>query len=348
MGPVKALIPPPSRAQDLKAIAKASEIWASRGVTTAQDGWTTEENLASLLEASGLEKSPLGVRVQVLPGHGLVDLSALPAKSGTALNQKLVLGPVKLFADGSLQGYTGHLSNPYHKVMYGLGPRWRGYPMTDPDDLARAVLGHHLAGRQVAIHGNGDQAIEDIILSIEAALRQRPVSGHRHFIVHCQTAREDQLARMARLGIGASFFAVHLHYWGDRHHDIFLGRDRAVRLNPLKSAYDRGIVFSLHNDSPITPIDPLRSAQTAVLRQSASGKPLGPEYALEPLEALKAVTSWAAYLGFEEKTKGRLAQGLLADLAVLGQSPLEVPNEEIAGIKILETIVGGQTVFGGI
>lgn len=350
--------------QERKAVVTASQVWAAKGVTTAQDGWTSELNLQSLLAAEGFQAPPanlpaaeatlspaaslLKVRVQILPSHGAVDSMGLPLASGTPITEKIVLGPVKLFADGSLQGYTGYLSNPYHKAMYGLGPRWRGYPMFDPDKLAGAVLKHHLAGRQIAIHGNGDQAIEHIIQAFEAALKVRPVSDHRHFVIHCQTVREDQLDRISRLGLGASFFVVHLHHWGDRHADIFLGPDRAARLNPLLSALERSIVFSLHNDSPVTPVDPLRSVQTAVLRLSGSGRPLGPEYAITAYQGLRAVTASAAHLAFEGHRKGRLAKGLLADLTVLRHNPLAVQPEKIAEIETLETIVGGQTVYGGL
>ena len=128
--------------------------------------------------------------------------------------------------------------------------------MTSPDKLAEVVLKHHLAGRQITIHGNGDQAIEHIIQAFEAALKARPVSDHRHFIIHCQTVKEDQLDRLRRLGMGASFIVVLLHHGGERHADIFLGPDQTARLNPLLSALERSIHFSLHNDSPSPPSIP--------------------------------------------------------------------------------------------
>jgi predicted amidohydrolase YtcJ len=345
---VRRFIPPLSEVDELRAAHAASAVWAAKGVTTAQDGWTTERNLKTLLSAFQENSSQLTVRVQILPELGLTQSGKLPIRSGETLgpDQRLVVGPTKLFADGSLQGYTGHLSNPYHRVMYDLGPTWRGYPMTDPDSLAEQISFLHLAGRQVSVHANGDQAIEAVINAFEAALRSRPMSDHRHFIIHCQTVREDQLDRMARLGIKASFFAAHIHYWGDRHQDVFLGPDRAARLNPLASAASRGLVFSLHNDSPITPIDPLLLIQTAVTRATLGGQILGPEYRLSTLSALRAVTADAAYLAFEDRRKGELAPGLLADLVILDANPLETPPGKIADIRILATLVGGKLVYG--
>jgi predicted amidohydrolase YtcJ len=343
---VRRVIPKPSAEEERRAAVEASAMWAAKGVGTAQDGWTSAANLAALEAAAAA--GDLGVRVQILPDRALALSGAVPIKSGTPLGEgfRLVSGPAKLFADGSLQGYTGHLSNPYHRVMYDLGPLWRGYPMTDPAELADQVAELHRLGRQVAIHANGDRAIEDVIDAFEAALKVRPVSDHRHFIIHCQTVREDQLDRMAELGVQASFFAVHVHWWGDRHHDVFLGPDRANRIDPLASAAGRGIVFSLHNDSPITGIAPLLSVSVAMSRATSGGRILGPEYRLPALAALRAVTADAARLAFEERRKGRIAPGLLADLAVLSANPLKSEPEEVAAIKVLATLVGGKIVHG--
>jgi predicted amidohydrolase YtcJ len=220
--------------------------------------------------------------------------------------------------------------------------------MTDKQTLIEKVSALHKAGRQVAVHANGDEAIESVLEAFEEAQRESPDKGRRHFIIHCQTARGDQLDRMVRLGISASFFVVHVYYWGDRHRDVFLGPERAAKLDPLLSAKNKGLAFSLHNDSPVTPVSPLRSIETAVLRRTSSGQELGPNERVDPLSALKAVTTGAAYLAFEEDRKGRLAQGFLADLAVLSDNPLTAPPEKIAEIKVAATVVGGQTVFGDL
>jgi predicted amidohydrolase YtcJ len=317
-------------------------------VTTAQDGNTSEQNYNSLLAALSSNPSDLPIRVQILPDYALAKSRRLPVDSGEAItpDNRLILGPTKLFVDGSLQGYTGFLANPYHQVMYDLGKTWRGYPTIDYFKLSTMVRELHISGRQIAIHANGDNAISMVIEAYEEALQKHLRFDHRHFIIHCQTVREDQLEKMSQLGIFASFFAVHIHYWGDRHRDIFLGRDRAARLNPLATAASRSITFSLHNDSPITPIDPLRSIQTAVTRKTLGGDILGQEYRITPLEALRAVTINAAFLAFENQRKGRLAPGFLADLAILNGNPLSVPIDKIAQIKVLATLVGGELVYG--
>ena len=85
---------------------------------------------------------------------------------------------------------------------------------------------------QVAIHGNGDAGIEDILNAFEEAQKAYPRANARHIIIHCQTVREDQLDRIERLGVVPSFFTVHTYYWGDRHRDLFLGPERAARMDP--------------------------------------------------------------------------------------------------------------------
>jgi hypothetical protein len=163
-------------------------------------------------------------------------------------------------------------------------------------------------------------------------------------IIHAQMAREDQLDRMQALGVIPSFFVLHTYYWGDRHRDIFMGPERAARMSPARSAADRGIRFTLHCDTPVVPMEPLRLIWSAVNRRSSSGESIGPAQRITPQEALRAVTIDAAWQHFEEGDKGSLEPGKLADLAILSRSPLDDP-ETIDEIQVLETVIGGETVY---
>lgn len=343
---------PPVASEDWRlALRTAGSLYAAKGVTTAQDGFTDQAIWDALFAAHAAGE--LQIRVQVLPGVGRMSFNGIPATtSGTALtpDRMLTLGPAKMLADGSLQCYTGYLSNPYHKILPGIphGPEWRGYPIHTETALNEMVLDLHRKGWQIAIHGNGDDAIQMILNAYELAQKTYPRHDARHFIIHCQTVREDQLDRMARLGVGASFFVVHTWYWGDRHWEIFLGEDRARRIDPLRSALSRRIPFSLHNDTFVTPIDPLLSVWSAVTRKSAGGRTLGAEQAISTLAALRAVTIDAAWLAHEETLKGSIEPGKLADFVILEKNPLAVPAEELRHIGIVATIVGGKTVFGDI
>jgi hypothetical protein len=180
----------------------------------------------------------------------------------------------------------------------------------------------------------------------EKALVDDPRNDHRHRIEHCQTAGEDQLDHMRSLGVAASFFAPHVWYWGDRHREIFLGPERAARIDPLASALRRGIKFGLHNDSPVTPINPLLSIGTAVSRLTSGGQVLGAEQAITVDQALRAMTLDSAYLAFEESLKGSLTKGKLGDVVVLDADPHKVALGEIKDIPVTMTIVGGEVMHG--
>ncbi|EFL07787.1 MULTISPECIES: amidohydrolase [Actinomycetes] len=246
---------------------------------------------------------------------------------------------IKIVADGSIQGRTGCLAEGYT-----CDPGEHGMMLLEPDDLSRRIAALDAAGWQVAVHGNGDAAI-DAIIDGYARLGAPEGTGRRHRIEHCQTAREDQLDRMAENGIAASFFIKHVYYWGDRHRDVFLGPERARRISPLASARSRGIHFGLHSDTPVTPVPPLEGIWCAVARQTSSGQLLGPEQAIDVEAALRGYTIDAAYLAGEEEIKGSLEIGKLADLIVLSEDPTTVDPSRIRDLTVDATVIGGQLVW---
>jgi predicted amidohydrolase YtcJ len=247
---------------------------------------------------------------------------------------------VKFFQDGSIQIRTAALRQPY----YGETESADDHLIWPQEELERMVADAHSSGWQIWTHGNGDAAIGSILDAYEKALTSDPRPDHRHRIEHCQTAGEDQLDRIGDLGIAVSFFAPHIWYWGDRHRDIFLGPERAARIDPLGSALQRGIKFGLHNDSPVTPISPLLSIGTAVSRLTSSGRVLGAEQTITVDRALRSMTLDSAYLAFEDNLKGTLAEGKLGDVVVLEADPHEVSPQEIKDIPIGMTLVGGEVV----
>ena len=349
--PVFRHIPAPTEADWMEGIKAACAAYTAKGVTTAQDGFTATGDWGALKRAH--ELGLLRNRVQILPGVSRMDINTFNTHvSGTQLTAdgKISLGAAKLLADGSLQCYTGYLSNPYHKVIYDLpdGPMWRGYIQENPEGFIDRIVALHRQGWQIAIHGNGDEAIQLILDAYEEAQKRYPRADARHIVIHCQTVREDQLDRIKRLGVVPSFFVVHTYFWGDRHRDIFLGPDRAKRISPLRSALKRGILFSNHNDTFVTPIDPLLSVWSAVNRLTSSGQVLGEEYTISVMDALRSVTSWAAYQACEETSKGSLEPGKLADMVVLGDNPLAVDKKAIRDIPVLATIVGNELVYGSL
>jgi hypothetical protein len=124
-----------------------------------------------------------------------------------------------------------------------------------------------------------------------------------------------------------------------------LGSERAVNISPTGWALERGMIFTSHHDAPVAMPDPMRVLSATVTRVTRSGQVLGPEHRTSPLVALKAHTLWSAYQHFEEKSKGSLEVGKLADVAVLDGNPVTIDPMKIADIKVVETIKEGKTVY---
>ena len=334
---IEELIPPIAPEEYIRAVGLANRQYLSKGITTALIALNNDPK--PLVEAA--RQGVLDLRLISVP---LVNGSVLPEHADHADGQIKVRG-AKFFQDGSIQGYTGWLTNPYHTPHSEEEPFFRGYPMLGREELAQKITAVHEAGLQILIHANGDAAIDDVLYAIGKAQEAFPRKDARHRIEHAQTAREDQLDRFKELEITPSFFVDHVFYFGDNHRDVYLGEDRARRISPLRSAAVRGIRFSLHNDTPVTPADPLHLVWVAVNRLTASGRELGPEFRITPYEALRAVTIDAAWQAFEEQDKGSIEAGKLADLVLLRDNPLAADPSALHRIPVLRTIIGGKTVY---
>ena len=226
------LVPPLSEAQRLDAIEWAVEDYLEEGVTTAVVAGGNSNSLRDLQVAR--KRGLLKLRLIAMGSKASLEAPSPGEARGFVSgfgDDRLKLGAVKVVQDGSIQGYTGYLSEPYHVPFMG-DALYRGYPRRSQQELRDMVGALHRAGYQIAIHGNGDAAIDDILLAFSEAQRDFPREDSRHRIEHCQMAREDQLDKMSELGISPSFFVGHAYYWGDRHRDIFMGPERAARLSP--------------------------------------------------------------------------------------------------------------------
>ena len=255
---------------------------------------------------------------------------------------RLSLPRVKIIADGSIQGYTGYLSEPYYEPYKG-DVLYRGYPSVSRDDLFRQVEGLHIQKIQYAIHVNGDASVEDALDAIEAAQQSEPWPDARPLFIHAQMSREDQIQRMAQLGVTPSFFSSHTYYWGDRHAAIFMGPERAANMSPAGWALDAGIRYSAHADTPVTPMLPLQVVWSQVNRITTGGAVLGRHQRVAPMAALRAVTIDAAWQVFMDDSVGSLEPGKLADMVVLSGSPLE--SLDVRELLVERTFIGGAEVY---
>lgn len=326
-----------------RLMKSAANEYSAMGITTAQSGGVSTGLARGLSVFSALGVIP----------QRLVAFPFAEAFGETLLNgdydpndyngDKLVMGAVKIVADGSIQGFTGYLSAPYYTPYHG-DAGYTGYPSVTREALFEQVEALHKAGYQIAIHGNGDQSIEDILDAFEAAQKTYPVDDPRMILIHSQMAREDQIARMPALGVTPSFFTAHTWYWGDRHRDIFMGPERAAVMSPSAWASDYGLRFSSHLDTPVTPMRPLQAVWSQVYRMTYGGDVLGSGQRISVMAALRAVTIDAAWQVFQDDNRGSIEAGKYADIIILSGSPLDQPMT-MRDLVVERTIIGGATIY---
>ena len=210
-----------------------------------------------------------------------------------------------------------------------------------PEQVMATVQAFHEAGATIHAHCNGDEATEVFLDAVEAAQDRHPRDDHRHTVQHCQLATPEQFARMARLGMTANLFSNHVYFWGDQHAALTVGPQKAAEMNAAASAIAAGVPFSIHSDSPVTPLSPLHVAWCAVNRLSSSGKVMGADECISVDQALHAITAGAAYQLRLEDDLGTIAVGKFADFAVLDADPYEVDPVALKDIPVWGTVLAG-------
>lgn len=324
-----------------QGFAACRDEYLEHGVTFAQNAWASRELLEHF--ASLPAETDPGIDLEILPvGELEPGLSEGPEALDWPGNPHFTLGARKLFTDGAFQLQTAYLSAPYLDPADPGNPC--GTPYTTQAALDFQVRKLHGMGFQIHCHCNGDAGADMFISAVAGAMAETPRADHRHTIIHGQILRDSQLQRMAALGITVSFFSAHVHFWGDRHYDTFLGPERAERISPAASAEHFGVRYTLHNDASVTPTRPLHLAHCAVNRLTSSGRTLGEAQKISALSALRAQTIDAAWQVFKEGSRGSIEPGKVADFAILSQNPLIDP-ERLAQTQVLETIRRGRTVY---
>ena len=322
------------------SVKSAMEIYAKNGITTAQDGASSKETIGLMQAADAQGKINLDIISYPIGQNGL--LKEIDTLSFGSYTGRLKIGGIKLILDGSPQGKTAYLTEPYYKPPHSESDSYKGYPLIPQSEVSKWVQEYAELKIPIMAHANGDAAADMLIEAVEQANMN---SDHRTIMIHAQTVREDQLDQMRELKIIPSYFSTHTFYWGDWHRDSVFGEERAMRISPTKSSLDRNMPFTVHNDAPVVPPDMIRLLWSTTNRKTRSGKVLGEEQKISTYAALEAMTINAAYQHFEDDIKGTIEVGKQADFVVLSEDPLSIHPEKLLNIKVVATYSKGTEIF---
>jgi predicted amidohydrolase YtcJ len=346
--PVRAVIPELTRDERRQGIEVALADLAEHGVTSAQD-YSPEWQNFQIYE--DLEKEgKLTVRIsEWLPFDDVMD--ELKVKLGFHPQTDLMLhtGMLKGFMDGSLGGHTAALIEPYAD-----DPGNSGLPRYEAAKLNEMTKERMLAGFQIGFHAIGDEGIQmalDAFAGAEKAAKEAKVKAanggddYRLRIEHAQVTTPAQIARFKELKVIASVqpsqLLTDMRWAQDR-----LGPKRASTAYAWAALLNKGVTLAFGTDYPVEPVTPFRGLYAAVTRKSEDGKQeYYPEQKLTMDQAIAAYTTGSAFAEFEEKEKGKLTAGMLADFVVLDRDVTAVSAEKELGTKVLRTVVGGKTVY---
>lgn len=341
--PFQSKMPVPTQAQVIEAMRKTTKRLATKGITTSAEitvganlGLENELGLYQYLMANG--GLPVRVRAYLYGSAIPKGFNAIKPNQG---DDRLRFVGVKFLADGSTQGLTAALNEPY---TYPAGSKNKGSLNYQTETLLNDMRPYFDQGWQISIHANGDRAIDQALENYSVLLAGVAQPEKRRLrIEHFTITKPEQLIQTKKLGVVPGFTIGHVHYWGEPFHNQIVGPARANRIDASASMKKEGIRFAYHSDSPVSPYGPLKYITQGVTRvwQSPLERVLGPLERVSVDDAIRAVTIDAAYQMMSDHEVGSLEAGKLADFVVLEKNPRTTAPAQIADIKVLETWVGG-------
>jgi predicted amidohydrolase YtcJ len=337
------------------AIDRAGAVYLKEGITSCTEagiggGWIGRSPVELAAYQAAADQGRLRVRVELMIASDALHPLSAHASDGLELgldlgirtgfgDDWLRIGAMKVFTDGSLVGRTAAMYDGYAGT-----PDDRGYLQADAEELQATIIAAHRSGWQVAAHAIGDRAIDVVLDAYAQAQARYPRPGARHRIEHFAVARDAQVARAAELGVVAvpqGRFATEL---GDGMLAA-IGEDRHTWLYRQRSLLAAGVTLPGSSDRPVVTGTPLLGIHDMVNRRTASGAPFNPGEAVTAEQALAAYTRGSAYASHQERIKGSIAPGKLADLVVLSEDPTAVSPDRIAALEVLATLIAGQSRY---
>ncbi len=329
--------------EGLTEFARAgSQLWASFGYTTGQEGRSSGE-IVEVLKKVGAED---GLPIDVVAFPDVLESQAyIEANVSKNYADRVRVGGCKLTIDGSPQGFTALRDRPYYDPVGNYPAGYAGYSAITMEQLQNAVNWCYENGIQILVHSNGEGASDMLIAALEEAQMKYGDPGNRPVLIHGQFLREDQVVSFKRLGVFPSVFPMHTFYWGDWHRDHTVGPINGENISPTGWINERGMMFGTHHDAPVALPDSMRVLAATVTRRTRSGDILGPHQRVDVITALKAMTIWPAWQHFEEDQKGSIEVGKVADFAILSDDPTAVNPETLAELQVLKTVKGDVVVY---
>lgn len=330
--------------EGFKAFAAAgTELWASYGYTTAEEGRSVPGTADILREVA----DEGGMKIDVLTYVDvLVDRDYVAKNVSQDYKNHYRVAGAKLTIDGSPQGFTALRDRPYYNPVGDYPPDYAGYSAATMDQVTDAINWAFEHNIQIMTHANGEGASDMLIAGLEAAdAKFGHDANRRPVLIHGQFMREDQVDDYKRLDVFPSVFPMHTFYWGDWHRDHTVGPELADQISPTGWLRQRGMMFSSHHDAPVALPDSMRVLDATVTRRSRSGDILGPDQRVDVMTALKAMTISPAYQHFEEATKGSIEVGKLADFVVLSDDPTAIDPEILDTLKVMKTIKEDAVIY---
>ena len=343
MAAVYRVIPPPTPDQAADAIRAAMQYAARNGVTSVQDMSAAPDTLR--VYETLLAHGELTVRIS---GHQPLASWARLAAVGLRADfggEKLHIGGLKGFADGSLGSTTALLFEPYLDAPTTSG--LANSEMIPESKMQDHILAADRAGLQVAVHAIGDKANHIILGMYEEADRRDGPRDRRFRIEHAQHLRPDDIPRFAKLHVIASMQPYHCiddGRWAEKR----IGPERAKTTYAFRTLLDTGAMLAFGSDWPVAPMAPLMGIYAAATRRTLDGKhPDGwvPEQKITVAEAIRAYTMGSAYASFDDKIKGSIEPGKLADLVVVSEDILSIPAAEIENARVEITVFDGKVIY---
>lgn len=330
------VIPQPEPEQLQQALCTFFNRLHAAGITSVGDALVAPNSWELLDAVAG--NGTLSMRVNALASYDHLGYFQALQRPAPDAQTRLRVGGIKAFADGAVNGGMCLVEQPV------IGASGHGIARVQPAEMNEIVRTVHDAGRRIAVHANGDRAIRYVLDAIELAQRANPRADVRHRIEHTSVLNATELERMAALEVVAVPFAEYALAHGDKLRNYY-EPERREWMFAHRSLLNAGVAVAGSSDYPCGPFEPLFAMQSCVARNDRRGEEFGPTQRIESIEALGLYTTGAAYASGEERTKGRLAPGQLADFAVLGADPTAVDADELARVPVRQTWVGGDRVW---